>query len=102
MVFYYAIVEIVFLSFPRSKLSEASHQIHDTNYPLGLPTSAWPLGRPHIELAANSQFRQGLIVRLGKFILPKDGGYMQEMRSSRRSLCMRGIGERGNKDRSPP
>lgn len=25
---------------------------------------------------------QGLIVRLGKFILPKDGGYMQEMRSS--------------------
>ena len=52
--------------------------------------------------SAVSQSRQGLIVRLGKFILPKDGGYMQEMRSSRRSLCMRGIGERGNKDRSPP
>lgn len=52
--------------------------------------------------SAVSQSRQGLIVRLGKFILPKDGGYMQEMRSSRRSLRMRGIGERGNKDRSPP
>ena len=32
--------------------------------------------------SAVSQSRQGLIVRLGKFILPKDGGYMQEMRSS--------------------